>query len=64
MQQTGAICCAGQVASWLSRPPKLDEEDPLCNNGSKGMLRKPESTEGGGWVSVLRRQEGAPLNLG
>ena len=25
---------------------------------------KPESTEGGGWVSVLKRQEGAPLNLG
>ena len=24
----------------------------------------PESTEGGGWVSVLKRQEGAPLNLG
>ena len=25
---------------------------------------KPESTEGGGRVSVLKRQEGAPLNLG
>ena len=25
---------------------------------------KPESTEGGGWVSVPKRQEGAPLNLG
>ena len=27
-------------------------------------VAKPESTEGGGWVSVLKRQEGAPLNLG
>ena len=27
-------------------------------------LLYPESTEGGGWVSVLKRQEGAPLNLG
>ena len=25
---------------------------------------KPESTEGVGRVSVLKRQEGAPLNLG
>ncbi len=26
--------------------------------------RKPESTEGGRRVSVLKRQEGAPVNLG
>ena len=25
---------------------------------------KPESTEGGRWVSVLKRPKGAPLNLG
>ena len=25
---------------------------------------KPESTEGGGWVSVLKRQEGAPFESG
>ena len=33
----------------------------------QGMRKRfpyPESTEGGGWVSVLKRQEGAPLNLG
>ena len=29
-----------------------------------GSSPYPESTEGGGWVSVLKRQEGAPLNLG
>ena len=28
------------------------------------MKVKPESTEGVGRVSVLKRQEGAPLNLG
>ena len=28
------------------------------------LLYKPESTEGGGRVSALKRQEGAPLNLG
>ena len=28
------------------------------------LLRKPESTEGGRRVSVLRRQEGAPVLLG
>ena len=28
------------------------------------MASKPESTEGVGRVSVLKRQEGAPLNLG
>ena len=28
------------------------------------MLAKPESTEGGRRVSVLKRQEGVPVNLG
>ena len=28
------------------------------------VFAKPESTEGVGRVSVLKRQEGAPLNLG
>ena len=31
---------------------------------SLGNLSKPESTEGGRRVSVLKRQEGAPVNLG
>ncbi len=30
----------------------------------EGALAKPESTEGGRRVSVLRRQEGAPVLLG
>ena len=30
----------------------------------KNFAPKPESTEGVGRVSVLKRQEGAPLNLG
>ena len=29
-----------------------------------GLWRKPESTEGGRRVSVLKRQEGVPVNLG
>ena len=32
--------------------------------GGGNGLRKPESTEGGRRVSVLRRQEGAPVLLG
>ena len=36
----------------------LYETFPLC------MGVKPESTEGGRRVSVLKRQEGAPANLG
>ena len=28
------------------------------------LIGKPESTEGGRRVSVLKRQEGAPVNLG
>ncbi len=36
---------------------KLDKED-------SEYLLKPESTEGGRRVSVLRRQEGAPVLLG
>ena len=32
---------------------------------SRGVrIPKPESTEGGRRVSVLKRQEGAPVNLG
>ena len=58
VQQNGAICCAGQVASWLSRPPKLDEEDPLCNNGSKGMLREGVSTLVTQTIARRRRPKG------
>ena len=32
--------------------------------GGALSIAKPESTEGVGRVSVLKRQEGAPLNLG
>ena len=32
--------------------------------GISGSLRKPESTEGGRRVSILKRPEGALLNLG
>ena len=31
---------------------------------TQSLLSKPESTEGGRRVSVLKRQEGAPVNLG
>ena len=40
---------------WVT--PTVLQDAPL-------LSPKPESTEGGGWVSVLKRQEGAPLNLG
>ena len=43
-------------------------DDTVLSDHLCGCVRhnspNPESTEGGGWVSVLKRQEGAPLNLG
>ena len=42
---------------------RLDVSLSQTHPEKRGFL-KPESTEGGGWVSVLKRQEGAPLNLG
>ena len=45
----------------VPRPSVLDPEtDPRL----EPILLKPESTEGGRRVSVLRRQEGAPVLLG
>ena len=40
-------------------PPSDDDV-----NATVEKLRKPESTEGGRRVSVLKRQEGVPVNLG
>ena len=45
---------ADKVAENFSLPVDADPEDQL----------KPESTEGGRRVSVLKRQEGAPVLLG
>ena len=42
----------------------VDPINPVVMSVSLGTLAKPESTEGGRRVSVLKRQEGAPVNLG
>ena len=36
----------------------------VVDNIARGQTSKPESTEGGRRVSVLKRQEGAPVLLG
>ena len=38
--------------------------DELIEEWEGRTTSKPESTEGGRRVSVLKRQEGAPVNLG
>ena len=40
------------------------DDDPQALRYVSDALTKPESTEGGRRVSVLKRQEGAPVNLG
>ena len=42
----------------------MDEKVYAEEMGFDGLMLNPESTEGVGRVSVLKRQEGAPLNLG
>ena len=42
----------------------IDAGDGSGGGVATGPLHKPESTEGGRRVSVLKRQEGAPVNLG
>ena len=42
-------------------PLTIDLDSTICETYG---LAKPESTEGGCWVNVLRRPMGAPLNLG
>ena len=44
----------------MSAPEKAE----VVTKVSSSPLPKPESTEGGRRVSVLKRQEGAPVNLG
>ena len=39
-------------------------EIAMSGGDSRVLALKPESTEGGRRVSVLKRQEGAPVNLG
>ena len=47
-------------------PPESYAKSPSYDPGSikEVKLLYPESTEGGRRVSVLKRQEGAPVNLG
>ncbi len=45
------------------RPPHVSPNGPRCHS-ERSEESNPESTEGVGRVSVLKRQEGAPLNLG
>ena len=55
------------VASALAGGDCIDDADVLRAGGTAGVLgftAKPESTEGGGRVSALKRQEGAPVLLG
>ena len=55
------------VASALAGGDCIDDADVLRAGGTArvlGFTAKPESTEGGRRVSVLRRQEGAPVLLG
>ena len=60
------IIDGGYSHPWEHNPVKdssrLAHEAEFLENPAE--LPNPESTEGGGWVSVLKRQEGAPLNLG
>ena len=41
----------------------MTERIETCLIWGNSYKAKPESTEGGRGVSVLKRQEGAPLNL-
>ena len=43
---------------------ELDDAMGLTDSGASTKILKPESTEGGRRVSVLKRQEGAPVLLG
>ena len=55
------------VASALAGGDCIDDADVLRAGGTArvlGFTAKPESTEGGRRVSVLKRQEGAPVLLG
>ena len=45
-------------------PEHLSDEELLRRAIIREEELKPESTEGGRRVSVLKRQEGAPVNLG
>ena len=49
---------SGGIGNFITSGITLEERRQL------GDSPKPESTEGGRRVSVLKRQEGAPLNLG
>ena len=59
---------APELVSGVSLNHQVEEPSsdlqPTTYSGHYEFPPWPESTEGGGWVSVLKRQEGAPLNLG
>ena len=53
-------------ARYLARSAgaSITEIDLVLSHDIGGQVTKPESTEGVGRISILKRQEGAPLNLG
>ena len=58
--------CRQERAQRLRQVFDLDEQVTNLQKSNKRVwtMYKPESTEGGRRVSVLRRQEGAPVLLG
>ena len=57
-------CLWALYSSSFQRLNELLDEWQIDNSDPIWMLRKPESTEGGRRVSVLKWPKGAPLNLG
>ena len=56
----GSVICWTDSTAIQTTPPTL----PATIAPTPATASKPESTEGGRRVSVLKRQEGAPVNLG
>ena len=43
---------------------EVQRSEIVWRSGAEARVVYPESTEGGRWVSLLKRQEGAPVLLG